>query len=421
VSNDKFNLYVFRNLIKEMDFETLNWMFQYVDMGSLGWYLHHQQVWTNFTETDRITFFQTLHEWFRHITDKTGTIDRFYSIGDYPICLSFANPIMAERLTPAIAHLEIAPVEHPKLTICLWDNATAQTQLPGIMLAFIWSFQWFWHDYLDGRMNVKFLCSDRFQMHYKLGPNIFSALDFQQNLALYWIEDASLLPYWEQGSPLQNVLSWWTSKQQRQYVHAAAVGTATGGVLLAAKGGSGKSTSALSCLNSSLTYASDDYCLIATEPIPYVYSLYNTAKLKGPKDLERFPELVPLLSNGDRLDEEKALIFLKQHFPEKIVSGFPLRAILVPQITGKRDTRLSQSTAIAALMALAPSTLFQLSGTGESSLQMMSELVKQVPCYTLELGTDITQIPQVILEFLNSSELTADELPITLPQQLTGQ
>lgn len=404
-----------------MNHDTLSWMFRYIDVEAFVGQLVHQKVLDQFTEPERLLFFQTLHCHFQDLIQVSGTIDRCFNIGGYTVRLSFASEQMAAQMTQAITHLETTLTEHPALTICLWDNATTQTKLPGLMPAFIRVFHWFWHDYLDGRMNVKSLCSDRFQMHFKLGPNIFSALDFQQDLALYWIDDAALLPYWEQGSPLQNILSWWTGRQQRQYVHAAAVGIESGGVLLAAKGGSGKSTSALSCLNSSLTYASDDYCLIATEPVPYVYSLYNTAKLKTAQDLERFPELAPLVTNRDRLDEEKALIFLKQHFPEKVVSGFPLRAILVPKITGERDTRLSRSTAIAALKALAPSTLFQLSGTGEGSFQMMSTLVKQIPCYTLELGTDISQIPQVILEFLNTSEASRDRLASVSSRQLPFQ
>lgn len=383
-----------------MDLETFDWMFRYIDVGSLAGCLQHQKIFDQFTESDRLTFFNTLYGWFNSLTQDTGTIDRFFQIGSDTICLRFATPIMAEALTRAICHLQVPSTSNPALTVCLWDNLGTNSCLPGLMPAFLNMFHWFWHDHLDGRQNIKALCSDRFQMHYKLGPNIFSALDSDRNLGLYWIADATALPYWEKGSPLQTILSWWTSGRQRQYVHAAAVGTPTGGVLLTAKGGSGKSTSALSCLKSDLSYASDDYCLIATDPVPYVYSLYSTAKLKSAKDLERFPDLAPLVTNSDRLEEEKALIFLKEHFPEKIVSGFPIKAIFVPKITGKTDTRLQKTTPIHALTSLAPSTLFQLAGTGKSSFQMMSDLVKRVPCYTLELGTDISQIPQVILEFL---------------------
>ncbi len=383
-----------------MDRDTLDWMFRYVDVEPFAWHLEQQKVLQHFTESDRLSFFDTLHSWFHRVTEATGTIDRFFSIGGYTICLIFATQNMADALTRAISHLEVLPTEQPSLTICVWDNVSTKTRLPGLMPAFLNVFHWYWHEYLDPRQNVKPLCSDRFQARYNIGPNIFSSLDSKRNIGLYWLADADGLPYWERGSPLQTLLNWWTSSQNRQYVHAAAVGTSDGGVLLTAKGGSGKSTSALACLKSDLTYASDDYCLVSTDPVPYVYSLYNTAKLKGAKDLERFPELAPLVSNSDRLDEEKALIFLKENFPEKIVMGFPLKAILIPKITEEPNTRLRKSTPIHALKSLAPSTLFQLSGTGQSTLEMMSSLVKKIPCYTLELGTDITQIPRVILEFL---------------------
>jgi hypothetical protein len=258
-----------------------------------------------------------------------------------------------------------------------------------------------WWDILDPRQDIKGLNSDRIRSNFHIGPNILSLLDTEQNIALYWLENAEQLPYWEHGSPLRTILNWWTSDRDRQYVHAGAVGNHAGGVLLAGKGGSGKSTTALSCLNSNLTYASDDYCLIGHNPVPYVYSLYNTAKLKGLADIERFPHLRPLISNSDRLDEEKAMIFLKKHYPEKVVKGFPIKAILVPKVTGKTDTKLQKTTAIVALKALAPSTMFQLSGSGEKAFQTMSKLVKQVPCYVLEVGTDLAQIPDVISQLIS--------------------
>jgi hypothetical protein len=46
---------------------------------------------------------------------------------------------------------------------------------------------------------------------------------------------------------------------------------------VAGKGGSGKSTTALACLDSPLVYASDHYCSLTNEPAPYVYSLYDSA------------------------------------------------------------------------------------------------------------------------------------------------
>ncbi len=274
------------------------------------------------------------------------------------------------------------------------------TRLPLLIGSLVELLRLHWTEYLGPRKEIKVYDSDQIRSNFHIGPNILSLLDRQQNLAYYWIEDAQDIPYWEKGSPLQTILNWWTTEHQCQYVHAGAVGTPGGGVLLAGKGGAGKSSTALACIDSSLVYASDDYCLVTNNPAPYVYSLYNTAKLKGQADLERFPRLAPLINNIDRLGLEKAMLFLHQHYPKKIVQGFPIKAVLIPQVTGKLDTKLRPTTAGAALRSLAPSTMFQLAGTGQIALQMMSSLVKQVPCYVLELGTDMVQIPEVILHLL---------------------
>ncbi len=352
-------------------------------------------------ETDRLAYFQLVYEGFQRAAQVAGTVEYFYTIGRHTLCLRFAGSGLIPQLTPALSHLATAATATPDLTICLWDNASTDTRLPLLIGSLIELVRLHWEDHLGPRKELKAYDGDRIRTNFHIGPNILSVLDRQQNLACYWIEDAQNIPYWEKGSPLQTILNWWTTDHQHQYVHAGAVGTPMGGVLLAGKGGSGKSSTALACINSPLLYASDDYCLVSTTPQPYVYSLYNTAKLKGQSDLERFPNLAPLVNNVDRMGLEKAMLFLHQHHPAKITRGFPIKAVLIPQVTGKPDTHLRPTTAGNALRALAPSTIFQLAGSGQVALQLMSNLVRQVPCYVLELGTDMAQIPNVILQLLS--------------------
>ena len=178
-------------------------------------------------------------------------------------------------------------------------------------------------------------------------------------------------------------------------MHGGAVGMRDGGVLLAGKGGSGKSTTVLTCLRSDLLYLADDYCLVSTDPVPYAHSLYCSAKL-DPDNLHRVPHLMQDLSNRDRLTTEKAVFFLFEHWPQKIVSGFPIRAVLLPRIVGGTTTRLRPATPMEGLKALALSTMSQLAGAGLPSLQIMHTLVNRIPCLHLELGTDLAQIPDVI-------------------------
>ena len=81
-------------------------------------------------------------------------------------------------------------------------------------------------------------------------------------------------------------------------------------------------------------------------------------------------------------------------------SGFPLRAILVPCITGERDTRLGECSEAQALVALSASTIAQLPMAGSQDLDRLGTLVARLPRYKLYLGTDLEQIPAVVRSVL---------------------
>ena len=118
-------------------------------------------------------------------------------------------------------------------------------------------------------------------------------------------------------------------------MHAAAVGTENGAVLITGKGGVGKSTAALSCLQAGLFYIADDYVITKLEPSPTVVSLYSTAKLNA-DHVAHFPGLSKYINNTEKLDQEKAVIFLNHGLGQKLVSEMPLKAILTPQIADHR-------------------------------------------------------------------------------------
>ena len=76
-------------------------------------------------------------------------------------------------------------------------------------------------------------------------------------------------------------------KHKQQVVHAASVGTKDGAVLIVGKGGSGKSTSALACLNAGMYYLGDDYTLISNDSNPQVLQplLFRKSKCRGYRSL----------------------------------------------------------------------------------------------------------------------------------------
>jgi hypothetical protein len=350
-------------------------------------------------ENDRLTYFATLREGFeRAAAAAGGSIDHAYEIGGYSVRMRFAGEGLIPHLTPAFAHLRTASSAAPDLTICLWDSVTTQTPPPLLLSSLLYLLELRWFELLSSRREIKGYHSDRIRTMFHFGPNILSAMDMKDSVAVYWIKDARNTPYYEKGYPLTKILNWWTENRNLQCVHAAAIGTQQGGVLLAGKSGSGKSTTSLLCLNSKLSYVSDDTSLVSWNPEPYVFSLYNTAKLMS---LGLFPHLEAYVSNLQRTSGEKALMFLQEHFPHKLIRGFPLKAILLLHVSGKPHSELSHASPFTALKALAPSTIYQLAGTGQAELTKMSRLVRQVPCYRLELGTDLREIPEVILQVVS--------------------
>jgi len=255
------------------------------------------------------------------------------------------------------------------------------------------------HDDYRERGEVRGYNDERYHTAFSLGSGVLSMLDTVCGRAFFWVRDACSLAYWESGAPLLYLLHWWFSHEQKQLLHAAAIGYPDGGILLAGRGGSGKSTTALAALQAGLWYAGDDYCLLEPGQQPRVHSLYNSAKL-NPDNLLRFPELGRLFADASCRMEEKALVFLHDYCPEKLSSVFPLQAVLLPRVRGGTSSSLEAVSPAAALKALAPSTIFQLSGAGANSFRIMSGVVQRVPCYQINLGSELESVSQTIVNLL---------------------
>lgn len=303
-------------------------------------------------------------------------------------------------LTRGFAHLRVkeTPLGTPDLTIHIWDGSLAEPR--GLLGYFLEPFVRDWRPFLNPRGQINLLHQPPVVALYHPGPDLLSVTDTTSAMAYYWKRDAAPIPYYEEGSPMRALLHAWLRSRGCQFVHAAAMGTPKGGLLLAGKGGSGKSTTALACLGSGLQYAADDYCLATMAG--QVHSLFNTVKLVGERDLQRFPALRHLVANQERPQGDKAMIFLEEHHPDQIISHFPLRAILTPRITGQPETWIEPAKASDAVMALAPTTLAQLPASGDLDMRQMAQLARLVPTFRLNLGTEIQRIPGILEQFLET-------------------
>jgi glycosyltransferase involved in cell wall biosynthesis len=343
------------------------------------------------SEEDQLNFFNQSVERFHEAVSLTGEVRRYFSIGDTAVCLVFAGEELVPFLTPAIAHLEIAPVDKADFEIMIWDSRSTNVEMlpPPCERANFTERGDFW-GFGSKRIRTAFHWSD-------FSVNL---MDLETNTGFYWVKTVEHLPMWVFAAPLRTLFHWWMEKNGGQLLHAAAVGTDDGAVVITGKGGVGKSTTALSCLRSGMYYLADDYLIVRMKPEPVVQSLYCTAKLL-PGDLEKFPEFLGFIQSSEKQDDtEKRLLFLFPAMKDRIVKELPLLAVVKPEVVEKVESALSEIQYNKILGALSFTTISQLPYAGEFTQTFIADLISRLPCYLLSLGRDINSTPELLKGFL---------------------
>jgi hypothetical protein len=339
-----------------------------------------------------------LEEYFEEASSRAQVTEIKLLVAGRPLRVRCIDSIHSRHLCLALSHLRHDFGGDGDLTIHVWDGEVAGPPSNSLLSNYLQSLYRDWTGCCGSRGELKGFHSPGLPSFYMPGPDVLNLIDVAGKNAFFFKRDASPLPYWEAGSPFLAILHTWLSADGIQFVHGGAVGENGAGVLLVGSGGSGKSTTTLLCLNAGMLYAGDDYCAVNCDAPVYVHSLYNTAKLL-PRDLDRFPELRTRVWNPQSLVEnsqDKATFFLTDLARERMSLGFPLRALLIPRVTKQTGTYLTPCGPAAALAAMAPSTVAQLPNSGQADMDRMVTLVSNVPAFILHLGSDLTQIADVV-------------------------
>lgn len=224
--------------------------------------------------------------------------------------------------------------------------------------------------------------------------------DRQRRIGIFAVRSRRDFRGWERSIPVRHILHWWSAAEGRQLIHAGAVGSAAGGALLLGPSGAGKSTTALACLAGGLSIASDDFVLVDPLADPaMIHSVSCTAKLSH-SALARFPELAARVANPGEAEPEKAIFFLDRFAPSSLIAAMPLKALVVLHQRPVRDSAIEPVSPATALQACAPNTLFLLPGERAVGFTHIAALFRRFPCFRLDLGYELSQIPQRLRELL---------------------
>ena len=225
-----------------------------------------------------------------------------------------------------------------------------------------------------------------------------TAFDFENDnylIALDRLDEASWLRP-ERSRPL---IEKFMSPHGLVSLHGGTIGRGNSGVLLSARGGSGKSSLVAAAIRRGLNTTGDDFLLLepGNDRAPAkIWSLYRWIKL-APSS----PAWIDSLGDFEEINKtvvgEKSILSFERIYPEAFTRYQNPSAVIVPSLGG--SARLAQINPLEALAAVLPSSVGMSSRKFEATIQLKG-LVESLPCYSLEIGENLDQALDLVEQLL---------------------
>ncbi|MER8912968.1 serine kinase [Mesorhizobium sp. M0761] len=259
-----------------------------------------------------------------------------------------------------------------------------------------------WGDELfHSRRFEEALSGTAFRAEFDHGLRFWQIFDIRRNIGVQWMQSERAYPPWEPGSPLRVFLHWFYSARGMRLAHAGTLGKNGKGVLLVGRGGSGKSGSVVDGVLAGLQTVGDDYVLLDHGGgFPMAFPVFRTFK-QDAGGLRRLGLYDAIRAGREPNWQGKYEFFSEDIDGVAMTPSLEIRALLVPHLVEQQHSELSAVSRARAMLALAPSGLFQMPGERDSGVTRFAELVRSLPCFGLSLGHDRAALSQVIGDFLD--------------------
>jgi len=184
-------------------------------------------------------------------------------------------------------------------------------------------------------------------------------------------------------------------------MHAAGFTKNGKAILLPGGSGAGKSTLSIMLLRSGFGYLSDD--------MVYLRRHSGSLKVVGfPEDVDVTDQTITFFPELDFLrNASKSVVWAKKSVRAEEVYGVEMvreaqpGAIVFPKVSGKERSVVRSIHAEEAFREIIANLLLTEARSCQSHLDVLTELVRQTPCYRLETGHDFDRIPFLLSELLS--------------------
>jgi hypothetical protein len=338
------------------------------------------------------------------------TCVRRFLLAGMPVEFTFIGSNLCNLISRSLAHLIVEGCAdfHPVLRIDLWDESLTGVTRPlgDLREAFEESIN-FADGILAGAPGADFVGQQN--------PRACTLINFESNRIIGCVGSSQALSRSEIAKPLQPILFAWYNSHRIQPVHAGLVARGDDGVLIGGAGGSGKSTTSLLCVRAGFSYLADDYVGLppAANGRQTAYSFYTSLWLEE-EHSKKFQWLLANRIEAQLCGDEKLPFGVAETFPGSMATQCTVRAVVLPKVVDISHSRLRPATAAEALLKLAPSSVLQLPFIQPAiALERIAALLRSVPSFWLDLGSDFDSIPLCVTEAL---ELAMGSVAVQSPR-----
>jgi hypothetical protein len=186
-------------------------------------------------------------------------------------------------------------------------------------------------------------------------------------------------------------------------MHAAGFSKDGKAILIPGTSGAGKSTLAITLLRSGFDYLSDDMVFLQRRSDGLGILSFPEDVDVSDQTIRFFPELDFLRSSPKSVAWAKRQVRADEVYGVEMVREARPGAIVLPKISAKERSVVRPIDADEALLEMVSNILLTEARSCQSHLDILTELVRQTPCYRLETGRDFDCIPILFRELLNGS------------------
>ena len=350
---------------------------------------------THPAEIDSIETFavRELEAGFERAAGRTGRRRIRLGLAGGTVDVEVAGETLFDRLTAAFRHLALDDEDsRPDLRVTLWDadegGVAGPAPAPG--------------DAPTAPPIASASPDGRFVLHRRTHAVV--GTDRATGSVAGWFRDVRRLPLYDRGRPLHPQLLLWNQDRGAPPLHAGLVARGGRGALFVGPGGSGKTTSALTCLLHGFDFLGDDYVSLLERPGGGFagHGVYGSTHV-APDHLARFPTLLPHAVDPLWEGEDKAVVFLADVEPGRLARESPIDALFLPTV-GPGPVRIRPATGTEAVLRLVQGALALATHAGPGRMDPLFRLAERTPAFWLDLGPDLDGIPAAVAR-------TLDDLP----------